>query len=128
MTEGYERLSYVITDPKLWCGFTTAAPADVLSSYLAYVSEVVSFWTAKSSTMSILATSCPVVWGRTNMADQAWLRFVTAYADCYLAAHLQAQTVTTALTVTAVDAITSLITTTTKKSEAGSFATARAYT
>ncbi len=118
---GYERLSCVITDPKLWCGFTTAAPADVLSSYSTYVSEVVSFWTAKSSTMSILSTSCPVAWGRPNMADKEWLRIATAHADCYLAAHLQAQTVTTAPTASAVDATTSSITTTTTKSEAGVF-------
>ena len=119
--EGYERLSCVITDPKLWCGFTTAAPADILSSYSTYVSEVVSFWTAKSSTMSILATSCPVAWGRPNMADQEWLRIATAHAECYLTAHLQtqSQTVTTAPTATAVDASTSSITTTTTKSEAG---------
>ncbi|KAK3303762.1 uncharacterized protein B0T15DRAFT_496293 [Chaetomium strumarium] len=88
---GYQQRSCTMSDIKLWCGFTTAAPADVLSSYSSYASEVVSFWTAKSSMISILSTSCPVAWGRHHMADHEWQRIAGAHANCYLAAHSQTQ-------------------------------------
>jgi hypothetical protein len=61
---GYEKRACTISNPTLWCGITAPAPLDVISSYSAYVSEAVTFWTAKSSTMSILSTSCAVAWGR----------------------------------------------------------------
>ncbi|KAK4040101.1 hypothetical protein C8A01DRAFT_35882 [Parachaetomium inaequale] len=98
---GYEKRSCTMSSPTSWCGFTTAAPADVLSSYSTYVSGVVSFWTAKSATMSILSTSCAVAWGRFHEADHEWVRIATAHADCYLAAHPQTRTGTEGPTATA---------------------------
>ncbi|KAF9879526.1 hypothetical protein CkaCkLH20_03069 [Colletotrichum karsti] len=89
---GLDLFSCTISDPKSWCGFTTAAPADVLSSYASYVSAVVSFWTAKSSTVSVLSTSCPVAWAKPNMAQHEWLKIAAAHADCYLNAHPQTAT------------------------------------
>jgi len=104
---GYEKRACTMSNPTSWCGFTTAAPADVLSSYSTYVSAVVSFWTAKSETMSILSTSCAVAWRRFHDADREWVRIATAHADCYLAAHAQTRTGTGAPTATALDAAAS---------------------
>jgi hypothetical protein len=109
---GYEKRSCTMSSPTSWCGFTTAAPDDVLSSYSTYVSEVVSFWTAKSATMSTLSTKCAVAWGRFHEGDHEWVRIATAHADCYLAAHTQTQTGTEAPTATAHDAAVSTTTTT----------------
>ncbi|KAK0717984.1 hypothetical protein B0T26DRAFT_621529, partial [Lasiosphaeria miniovina] len=53
------RLGCNVTDPKSWCGLTTAIPASVLSSYSTYFSAVTSFWEANSAMMWVLATSCP---------------------------------------------------------------------
>ncbi len=48
----YQKVHCTFTDTSSWCAFTTAVPADVLSSYYStYVSAAVSFWTNKSSTM-----------------------------------------------------------------------------
>ena len=68
-----------------------------------YVSEAVSFWTAGSSIMSILSTNCAVAWGRPVQAEHEWLKMATAHADCYLEAHAQTWTETTAPAVTAFD-------------------------
>jgi hypothetical protein len=96
---GYEKRSCTMSSPTSWCGFT-------------YVSEVVSFWTAKSATMSTLSTKCAVAWGRFHEGDHEWVRIATAHADCYLAAHTQTQTGTEAPTATAHDAAVSTTTTT----------------
>lgn len=119
---GRAYVSCTVSDPKSWCGFTTAAPADILSSYSTYVSEVVSFWTSKSSTISILSTSCPVAWRRAAPNEREWLKIAAAHADCYLEAHPQTQSDTTAPTATTSDANASTTatarTTTTTTSEA----------
>ena len=110
---GYEKRACTMSSPTSWCGFTTAAPVDVLSSYSTYISDVVSFWTAKSETMSILSTSCAVAWGKFHQGDHEWVRIATAHADCYLAAHPQTQTETEAPTATTLDAAASTTATTT---------------
>lgn len=81
-----------VSDPKSWCGFTTAAPADVMASYSTYVSAVVSFWMAKSATISVLSTSCPVAWGIPDPAQHEWLKIAIAHAECYLQAHPKTET------------------------------------
>jgi hypothetical protein len=89
---GLDMLSCVVADSKAWCGFTTAAPSTVLSSYSTYVSSAVSFWTAKSATMSILSTSCAVAWALPDPAQRAWLSIGSCHAQCYLQAHPQTTT------------------------------------
>jgi hypothetical protein len=76
------------TDLKSWCAFTTAAPADALSSYSAgYLSSAVSFWTEKSASMSVLATICPRAWRRYSEVETLMVGMAVAHAECYLAAH-----------------------------------------
>ncbi|KAG7287824.1 hypothetical protein NEMBOFW57_007340 [Staphylotrichum longicolle] len=123
---GRARISCTVSDSKSWCGFTTAAPADILSSYSTYVSEVVSFWTSKSSTMSILSTSCPVAWRRFSPGESEWLKIATAHANCYLEAHSQTQAQIQTQTQTQTD--TSAPTATTGDANASSTATARTTT
>lgn len=89
---GLDGLSCTVSDPKSWCGFTTAAPPDVLSSYSTYLSAVVSFWTEKSDTIDILSTNCPVAWARPHMGQREWLKIARAHADCYLNEHPQTGT------------------------------------
>ena len=89
---GLDGLSCTVSDPKSWCGFTTAAPPDVLSSYSTYLSAVVSFWTEKSETIGILSTSCPVAWARPHMGQREWLKIARAHAECYLDGHPQTST------------------------------------
>ena len=80
-------LSCTISDPKSWCGFTTFAAPSVLASYSTYVSAAASFFRAKSATMSILSTSCPVAWARPEPGQREWLKIATAHLMCYLQAH-----------------------------------------
>ncbi len=92
------------TDTSSWCAFTTAVPADVLSSYSStYLSSAVSFWTDKSSTMAVLATRCPKAWRRFDLVASQMVTMAAAHAECYLAAHqvqTQPPTVTPAATAT----------------------------
>jgi len=76
-----------ITDPKGWCGFTTAAPQALLSSYSTYLSSVTSFWKASSSTMSVVSYTCPVAWSKPDPVHAEWLKVAMAHAECYMSAH-----------------------------------------
>ncbi|PKS08452.1 hypothetical protein jhhlp_004834 [Lomentospora prolificans] len=89
---GLDRFSCSITDPTQWCGFTTAVAPDVLSSYSTYLSSAISYWTANSETISILATSCPVAWARPHMAQHEWIKIAKAHAECYLSEHPMTET------------------------------------
>lgn len=90
----------IITEPQVWCGFTTAAEPEVLSDYYAtFVPAAVSFWQAKGSTISILSTSCPVAWGRPHAGQHEWLRIARAHADCYLEALTLGPTSTSSLPI-----------------------------
>jgi len=80
-------ISCTISDPKSWCGFTTFAAPGVLSSYSTYVSAAVSFLRAKSETMSILSTSCPVAWAKPEPGQREYLKIAMAHGQCYLQAH-----------------------------------------
>ncbi|KAK4118930.1 hypothetical protein N657DRAFT_650716 [Parathielavia appendiculata] len=104
---GHDYVLCTVSNPQDWCGFTTAAPPDILSSYSTYVSEVVSYWTSKSSTISILSTSCPVTWRNIYPHEREWLKIATAHANCYLEAYPQTQSDTTAPTATTGEASTS---------------------
>ena len=84
---GADMLSCTVSDPKLWCGFTTFAAPDILTSYSTYVSAAASFVKANSATMSILSTSCPAAWARPNPAEREWLNIAIAHGQCYLQAH-----------------------------------------
>lgn len=86
-------MSCVISDPKDWCGYTTAAPPDVLSDYSAnYLSAAVSFWTENSATLSVLSESCPVAWQRPSLIEHEWLRIAKAHAECYLKSQPETRT------------------------------------
>ncbi|CAI4214163.1 unnamed protein product [Parascedosporium putredinis] len=82
--KGEDILRCSISDPARWCGFTTAASPDVLSSYSTYLSEAVSYWTANSESISAVATDCPVAWGSADLAAQEWIKIAKAHAECYL--------------------------------------------
>lgn len=84
---GLDFFSCTVSDPKSWCGFTSAAPATVLSSYSAYLSSITSFWKDKSETISALSTSCPVAWGKPDAGQREWLKIAIAHAECYFQAH-----------------------------------------
>ncbi|KAH6851103.1 hypothetical protein B0I37DRAFT_373203 [Chaetomium sp. MPI-CAGE-AT-0009] len=120
---GRDMVACLDSDPKSWCGFTTAAPPNVLSDFSTYLSQAVSFWTANSETISILSTSCSVAWeSQFPMIQHEWLKRVAAHASCYLeahGAHSQTQTDGTAPTPTASGATTTTATTATTTSEAG---------
>lgn len=73
-----------VTDPRQWCGFTTAAPTTLLSSYSTYASAVTSFWKENSASISKLATSCPVSWAKPDPNKRIWLSIVSAHAQCFL--------------------------------------------
>jgi hypothetical protein len=116
-TSGPDMVLCLDSDPKSWCGFTTAAPASILSDFSTYLSQAVSFWTANSKTVAILSTSCPVAWtSRIPMIEHEWFKRVAAHASCYLeahGAHSQTQTDATAPTPTANGATTTTTTTAT---------------
>ncbi|KAK3361101.1 hypothetical protein B0T24DRAFT_684773 [Lasiosphaeria ovina] len=46
------RFGCTVTDPKSWCGLSTAVPSSVLSSYSAYLAAVTSYWEANSAAIS----------------------------------------------------------------------------
>ena len=89
---GIDFFSCTVTDPQSWCAFTTAAPASVLSSYSTYLSSVTSFWKAKSETISVLSTSCPVAWDKPEPGQREWLKVAIAHAECYFQAHPETST------------------------------------
>ncbi|OIW30218.1 hypothetical protein CONLIGDRAFT_680997 [Coniochaeta ligniaria NRRL 30616] len=72
-----------------WCEFTKGLPSSVSASYSTYLSAVTSFRKAKGATMSILATSCPILWGYPDAAQHEWIKIAWSHADCYTKAHLQ---------------------------------------
>ncbi|KAH8901474.1 hypothetical protein GQ53DRAFT_835252 [Thozetella sp. PMI_491] len=84
---GLDKLSCTVSDPKSWCGFTTAAPADVLSSYSTYVTAVASFLKVNNASMAKLSTSCPAAWALPDPGKQEWLKIAMAHGSCYLQAH-----------------------------------------
>ena len=90
---GLDKLSCTVSDPKSWCGFTTAAPADVLASYSTYAAEVASFIKANSATISILSASCRAAWALPDPGKQEWLKIAMAHGLCYLQAHPATDTI-----------------------------------
>ncbi|TPX16147.1 uncharacterized protein E0L32_004142 [Thyridium curvatum] len=114
---GLDQFYCTVSDPQSWCGFSTAAPQAVMSSYLAFVSQAVSFYTEKSSKMSILSTSCASAWARFDPAEREWVKIATAHASCYLANHSNAGS-TTAVATASSNATSSSSTSTSSKAPA----------
>jgi hypothetical protein len=92
---GLDALRCAVQDYRSWCGFSTAVPANVQSSYSTYVSSVVSFWEANSATMAILSTSCSVSWALQHDGQRNILYMGSCHARCYLEAHTQTTTTAT---------------------------------
>ncbi|KAI6086088.1 hypothetical protein F4821DRAFT_239324 [Hypoxylon rubiginosum] len=84
---GLDALSCSVSETSAWCGFTTAAPSPVLTDYSSYGSAAASFWRAKSETISIIASECPVGWSKPGFSEHSWLNQTIAHAECYIAAH-----------------------------------------
>ncbi|KAI1772846.1 hypothetical protein F4818DRAFT_126412 [Hypoxylon cercidicola] len=84
---GLDILSCTVSETSAWCGFTTAAPSLVLSDYSSYGSAAASFWQAKSQTISVIASDCPVGWSKPGFSEHVWLNQTIAHAECYIAAH-----------------------------------------
>lgn len=93
-------LSCTVSETSAWCGFATAAPEPVLGDYSSYGSAAAQFWQAKSETISIIASECPVGWSKPGLTEQAWLNQTIAHAECYIVAH-PANTTTDSSTPTA---------------------------
>ncbi|KAK1767571.1 hypothetical protein QBC33DRAFT_559055 [Phialemonium atrogriseum] len=86
---GLERLDCPSPGNK-WCGFTTAAPAAVLSDFSSLGSLALSWWSAHSSAAVSLASECPLGWWDAVMAvpnAERWLNDTIAFAGCYADAH-----------------------------------------
>ncbi|KAI0385603.1 hypothetical protein F5Y04DRAFT_246248 [Hypomontagnella monticulosa] len=98
---GTDVLYCSVSETTKWCGFTTAAPSSVLSDYSSYGSAAASFWHAKSRTMSIIASDCPVGWSKPGPIEQTWLNQTIAHGECYIDAHPGDFTTTTSATSTA---------------------------
>ncbi len=84
---GLDKLSCTVSDPKSWCGFATAAPADVLASYSTYATKVASFIKANSATISIQSTSCRAAWVLPDPGKQESVKIAMVHDLCYLQAH-----------------------------------------
>lgn len=80
---GADILNCTMSDPKQWCGFTTAAPSSVLASYSTYASAVTSFWKENSESISKLSTSCPVSWAKPDALKRGYLSLAIAHAECF---------------------------------------------
>ena len=77
-----------------WCKFSAVAPSTMLPAYVAYGSEVNSWWEARSSTVSVLQVKCPVSWHEEIIGTpggEAWLNSTVAQAGCYADAHLTSE-------------------------------------
>ncbi len=92
-----------------WCGFTTAAPSEVLPDYSSFGSRVSSWWSQHSSEAVSLAKKCPVGWSNAMFAGghgETWLNTTIAFAECYAEAHTTDESSTTRPTATALSGVT----------------------
>lgn len=53
-----------------------------------------SYWEAKSETISILASSCSVAWSKPYAAQHEWIKIAKAHAECHFEEHPKANTST----------------------------------
>lgn len=93
-----DKLLCSITDTTAWCGFATAAPSAVLADYSSYISLAASFWRAKSETISIVSSRCPLWWARPSEGEHIWLNQIITHGKCYIAEHQVEIATTTAST------------------------------
>ncbi|RYO83348.1 hypothetical protein DL762_006182 [Monosporascus cannonballus] len=70
-----------------WCSFFTDGPPSANAAYSSYVSAVASWWSAKSSAVSLVASECPIRWERYDPLEQSWLNITIVQAECYADAH-----------------------------------------
>ncbi|RYP53138.1 hypothetical protein DL768_001812 [Monosporascus sp. mg162] len=83
---GPDQLSCEVTGSQ-WCGFSTDAPPSATAAYSSYGSAAASWWSAKSSAISSVASECPITWERYDPIEQSWLDITIAQAECYAEAH-----------------------------------------
>lgn len=72
-----------------WCAFSTAILSSLSSDFASYVSSNRDFWTARSSTISVVAAECPRSWWNAllsapNLGD--WFTQAVYHAECNIAA------------------------------------------
>lgn len=103
---GLDALYCSVSETSAWCSFTTAASSPVLTDYSSYGSAAASFWEAKSETISIIASRCPIGWSKPGFPEQTWLNQTIAHAECYIAAH-SANTTTASSATTPSSTVTS---------------------
>ena len=73
-----------------WCGFTTAAPREVLPAYSSHGSVASSWWAAHSSRAVEVVQRCPNTWireMREALWGEVWLNDTIAFAACYAEEH-----------------------------------------
>ncbi|RYP67615.1 hypothetical protein DL771_007167 [Monosporascus sp. 5C6A] len=70
-----------------WCSFSTDGPPSASAAYSSYASAVASWWSAKSSSVSSVASECPITWERYDPLEQSWLNVTIVQAECYADAH-----------------------------------------
>ncbi|KAK6853056.1 hypothetical protein PG995_009868 [Apiospora arundinis] len=87
MSHRLDVLGCVVSKSEDWCGFSTAAPSAIATSYVAYASSAVDFWRSNSASISSVSSDCPSWWGRPNAVQHEWLSQYITHAGCYMAGH-----------------------------------------
>lgn len=73
-----------------WCAFTSTAAPAVTPAYWSYASAASSWWSAKSSGASSVASRCPNTWYQVmseTLNGDLWLNDTIVFAECYESAH-----------------------------------------
>jgi len=85
-----ERISCPFPEKSQWCGFSTAAPTSVMGAYSSYGSVASSWWAARSSSASLLASMCSHGWYKASTnhpANQALLNETIILGECHAEAY-----------------------------------------
>lgn len=73
-----------------WCAFTKTAPPAMTPALWSYGSSVSSWWSAKSSKASSVASKCPNSWFKImkeTPGGATWLNDTIIFSECYESAH-----------------------------------------
>ncbi|RYO77449.1 hypothetical protein DL764_010219 [Monosporascus ibericus] len=101
---GSDKLSCTVGESR-WCSFSTEGPPSASAAYSSYASAVASWWSAKSSAVSSVASECPITWERYDPLEQSWLNVTIVQAECYADAHAGKGTTSSVSSVTGPTAV-----------------------
>jgi hypothetical protein len=77
-------------DASRWCAFTSTVAPTMTPAYWSYASSASSWWSAKSSGASSVASRCPNKWYkimRETPGGETWLNDTMIFAECYELGH-----------------------------------------